>query len=74
MDFDYVMSSLWQADGVVPIGVNRLAWSPCWSCCHTDVFGCLEDFDIAERALPHQVFGAQAIFLLLLTLHKLLIM
>ena len=32
------------------------------------------DFDIAEGALPHRVFGTQAIFLLLLTLHKLLIM
>ena len=38
------------------------------------MFGCLGDFGIAERALPHRVFGAQAIFLLLLTLHKLLIM
>ena len=32
------------------------------------------DFDIAEGALPHRVFGTHAIFLLLLTLHKLLIM
>ena len=38
------------------------------------MFGCLGDFGITERALPHRVFGAQAIFLLLLTLHKLLIM
>ena len=38
------------------------------------MFGCLGDFGIAERALPHRVFGAQAIFLLLLTLHKLFIM
>ena len=44
------------------------------SCCHTDVFGCLGDFGITERALPHRVFGAQAILLLLLTLHKLFIM
>ena len=29
---------------------------------------------IAERALPHRAFGAHAIFLLLLTLHKLFIM
>ena len=29
------------------------------------------DFGIAERALPHTVFGTRAIFLLLLTLHKL---
>ena len=53
------------------IGINRLAWSPCLSCCHTDVFGCRGDFGIAERDLPHRVFGAQALFLLLLTLHKL---
>ena len=32
------------------------------------------DFGIAEGALPHRVFGTQAIFLLLLTLRKLLIM
>ena len=38
------------------------------------MFGCLGDFGIAERALPHRVFGTRAIFLLLLTLHKLLIM
>ena len=38
------------------------------------MFGCLGDFGIAERALPHWVFGAHAIFLLLLTLHKLFIM
>ena len=38
------------------------------------MFSCLRDFGIAERALPHRAFGAQAIFLLLLTLHKLLIM
>ena len=38
------------------------------------MLGCLGDFGIAEKALPHRVFGAQAIFLLLLTLHKLLIM
>ena len=74
MDFDCVTWSLRQADAVVPIGVNRLAWSPCWSCCHNDLFGCLGDFGIAERALPHRAFGAQTIFLLLLTLHKLLIM
>ena len=38
------------------------------------MFGCLGDFGIVERALPHRVFGTRAIFLLLLTLHKLLIM
>ena len=38
------------------------------------MFGCLGDFGIAERALPHRVFGTRAIFLLLLTLRKLLIM
>ena len=38
------------------------------------MFGCLGDFGIVERALPHRVFGTQAICLLLLTLHKLLIM
>ena len=38
------------------------------------MFGYLGDFGIAERALPHRAFGAQAIFLLLLTLHKLFIM
>ena len=38
------------------------------------MFGCLGDFGIVERTLPHQVFGTRAIFLLLLTLHKLLIM
>ena len=38
------------------------------------MFGCLGDFGIIERALPHQVFVTQAICLLLLTLHKLLIM
>ena len=38
------------------------------------MFGCLGDFGIAERALPHRVFGTWAIFILLLTLHKLLIM
>ena len=38
------------------------------------MFGCLGDFGIAERALPHRVFGTRAIFLLLLTLQKLLIM
>ena len=42
--------------------------------CHTDMFGCLWDFGIIKRVLPHRVFGARAIFLLLLTLHKLLIM
>ena len=36
--------------------------------------GCLGDFGIVERALPHRVFGTRAIFLLLLTLQKLLIM
>ena len=38
------------------------------------MFGCLGDFGIAERALPYRVFGTRAIFLLLLTLRKLLIM
>ena len=38
------------------------------------MFCSLGDFSIAERALPHRVFGTWAIFLLLLTLHKLLIM
>lgn len=38
------------------------------------MFGCLGDFGIAERALPHRVFGTRAIFRLLLTLPKLLIM
>ena len=33
-----------------------------------------QDFGIAEGALPHRVFDTQAIFLLLLTSHKLLIM
>ena len=68
------MWSLRQADVVVPIGINRLALSPCWSNRHTDMLCCLGDFGIAERALPHRVFGTRAIFLLLFTLHKLLIM
>ena len=38
------------------------------------MFGCLGDFGIVEIALPHRVFGTRAKFLLLLTLHKLLIM
>ena len=38
------------------------------------MFGCLGDFGIAERALPHRVFGTRAIFILLPTLRKLLIM
>ena len=38
------------------------------------MFGCLGDFGIAERALPHRVFGTRAIFPSLLTLRKLLIM
>ena len=37
------------------------------------MFGYLEDFGIAKRDLPHRVFGTRAIFLLLLTLHKLFI-
>ena len=36
------------------------------------MFGCLGDFGIAERALPHRVFGTRAIFILLLTLRKLI--
>ena len=38
------------------------------------MFGCLGDLGIVERTLPHRVFGTRAIFILLLTLHKLLIM
>ena len=38
------------------------------------MLGCLGDFGIAERALPHRVFGTRAIFLLLFNLLKLLIM
>ena len=67
-------ASLWQAGVVIPISINQLAWSTCWSRCHTDVFGCLGDCNIAKKALPHRVFDAHAIFLLLLTLHKSFIM
>ena len=38
------------------------------------MFGCLGDFGIAEKALPHRVCGAHDIFILLLTLHKLFVM
>ena len=38
------------------------------------MFACLGDFGIIKRVLPHRVFSTRAIFLLLLTLHKLLIM